>query len=137
MIEPNTATPTAPPIWRVVSLTADPTPALARGSEPMIESVHGAITFAMPAPIIIVTTITWSTPLFGSKVRNNSSEQVTMRQTGGHDDLVAELLHPHVRQRRADHDRDRLREQHRTRLDGGVPEHGLQVLREQEQRAEQ
>ena len=48
MSEPNTATPTAPPIWRVVSFTAEPTPALARGSEPMIESVHGARTFAMP-----------------------------------------------------------------------------------------
>ena len=42
--EPKTATPTAPPIWRVVSFTAEPTPALARGSEPMIESVQGAMT---------------------------------------------------------------------------------------------
>ena len=48
MSDPNTATPTAPPICRVVSLTAEPTPAFAFGSEPMIESVHGAITLAMP-----------------------------------------------------------------------------------------
>ena len=34
-----TATPSAPPTWRVVSFTAEPTPALASGSEPMIDSV--------------------------------------------------------------------------------------------------
>src|SRR5438552_12652149 len=77
MIEPNTATPTAPPIWRVVSFTADPTPALARGSEPMIESVHGAMTFAMPIPRSMVMRITCSTLLFGWKVVNSTSDVVT------------------------------------------------------------
>ena len=43
-----TATPSAPPTWRVVSFTADPTPALPSGSEPMIDSVAGAMTSAMP-----------------------------------------------------------------------------------------
>ena len=33
----GSATPRAPPIWRVVSLTAEPTPAFAGGSEPMID----------------------------------------------------------------------------------------------------
>src|SRR5712691_10296066 len=77
MIDPNTATPTAPPIWRVVSFTADPTPALARGSEPMIESVHGAMTLAMPAPITRVMAITCRTSLFGSRVVNSASDDVT------------------------------------------------------------
>jgi hypothetical protein len=45
------ATPRAPPTWRVVSLTADPTPALARGSEPMIDSVAGAMVMPMPTPM--------------------------------------------------------------------------------------
>ena len=58
--EPNTATPTAPPICRVVSFTAEPTPALARGSDPMIESVHGAMMLAIPRPMITVMAITWS-----------------------------------------------------------------------------
>ena len=47
---PRIATPRAPPIWRVVSLTADPTPALASGSEPMIELVAGVITMPSPVP---------------------------------------------------------------------------------------
>ena len=45
---PMTATPSAPPAWRVVSLTADPTPAFAFGSEPMIDSVAGAMIRPMP-----------------------------------------------------------------------------------------
>ena len=45
------ATPRAPPIWRVVSLTAEPTPAFSRGSEPITDSVAGAITMPMPADI--------------------------------------------------------------------------------------
>src|SRR4051812_3823266 len=44
------ATPNAPPVWRVVSLTAEPTPAFAFGSEPMIDSVAGAMTNPMPTP---------------------------------------------------------------------------------------
>ena len=45
------ATPRAPPICRVVSLTADPTPAFSRGSEPMTDSVAGAIVMPMPTDI--------------------------------------------------------------------------------------
>src|SRR5581483_6471921 len=47
---PSTATPSAPPVWRVVSLTAEPTPALPGGSDPMIDSVAGAVVKPMPAP---------------------------------------------------------------------------------------
>src|ERR671920_653871 len=43
MIEPITATPSAPPTWRVTSLIAEPTPALASGTALMTESVAGAI----------------------------------------------------------------------------------------------
>src|SRR5215475_11217660 len=46
-----TATPSAPPTWRVVSFTAEPTPALPRGNEPMIDSVAGAMVRAMPLAI--------------------------------------------------------------------------------------
>ena len=48
--DPSTATPSAPPATRVVSLIADPTLIFASGSEPMIASVAGAIAFAMPKP---------------------------------------------------------------------------------------
>ena len=49
---PMIATPSAPPTWRVVSLTADPTPAFARGTELMIDSVAGAIVSPMPSAMI-------------------------------------------------------------------------------------
>ena len=49
---PMIATPSAPPTCRVVSFIADPTPAFASGSEPMIDSVAGAIAIPMPAPRI-------------------------------------------------------------------------------------
>ena len=78
MSDPNTATPTAPPIWRVVSFMAEPTPAFARGSDPMIESVHGARTFAMPRPISAVTPITSPTP--GAGVRGQEQHEATRRR---------------------------------------------------------
>jgi len=43
MSEPMTATPSAPPTWRVTSLIADPTPALASGTALMTDAVAGAI----------------------------------------------------------------------------------------------
>ena len=49
---PRIATPSAPPICRVVSFIAEPTPALASGSEPMIDSVAGTIAVPMPRPRI-------------------------------------------------------------------------------------
>jgi len=55
-IEPRIATPITPPISRVVSLTAEPTPACSGGSAPMIDSVDGAIASPMPAAINTVAT---------------------------------------------------------------------------------
>ena len=51
------ATPRAPPTNRVVSLTAEPTPAWARGSEPMIDSVAGAMARPIPAATIMLATM--------------------------------------------------------------------------------
>src|SRR6187455_1909015 len=44
------ATPIAPPVWRVVSLMAEPTPARLGGSDPMIDSVAGADVSPSPMP---------------------------------------------------------------------------------------
>src|SRR5918993_1727548 len=66
---PMMATPRAPPIWRVVSFTADPTPALSRGSAPMTDSVAGAI--VMPIPTAIVQNITMTTAYGDVLVRND------------------------------------------------------------------
>ena len=55
---PSTATPRAPPTSRVVSLTAEPTPACAGGREPMMDSVAGAMVSPMPAASTIIDTST-------------------------------------------------------------------------------
>src|SRR5580704_4171184 len=47
---PITATPSVPPNRRVASLTAEPTPALAAGTAPMIASVAGALVRPIPVP---------------------------------------------------------------------------------------
>src|SRR5947207_581415 len=47
---PITATPRVPPSRRVASLTADPTPALAFGTTPIIASVAGALVRPIPVP---------------------------------------------------------------------------------------
>jgi hypothetical protein len=47
---PTTATPNVAPKSRVVSLIADPTPAFARGTTSMIDSVAGALVNPMPVP---------------------------------------------------------------------------------------
>src|SRR5256885_4330191 len=70
--DPSTATPMAPPICRVVSLTAEPTPAFALGNEPMIESVAGAMTLLMPTDSSAATTITCRVLEFTSSVRKPS-----------------------------------------------------------------
>src|SRR5271163_4834779 len=47
---PTIATPRVPPSSRVVSLTAEPTPALSGLSDPMIASVAGAVVSPRPVP---------------------------------------------------------------------------------------
>jgi hypothetical protein len=48
---PITATPRVPPRMRVASLMAEPTPAFASGTAPMIDSVAGAPVRPMPDPM--------------------------------------------------------------------------------------
>ena len=55
---PTMATPSAPPTSRLVSFTAEPTPAWWSGSEPMIDSVAGATDKPMPVPMRIIAIIT-------------------------------------------------------------------------------
>src|SRR6187401_1570428 len=66
---PMMATPRAPPIWRVVSLTAEPTPALSRGRAPITDSVAGAI--VRPMPVAIAQNITMTTAYGEVAVRND------------------------------------------------------------------
>jgi hypothetical protein len=48
---PITATPRVAPVMRVASLTAEPTPALAADTAPIIDSVAGALVRPMPEPM--------------------------------------------------------------------------------------
>ena len=47
-----TATPSAPPVSRVASLTADPIPALAGGRTLRIDSVAGVLVRPSPKPMM-------------------------------------------------------------------------------------
>ena len=58
MTEPITATPSVPPTSRVVSLTAEPAPAVSRGRAPMIASVAGPDTRPSPAAINVMDRMT-------------------------------------------------------------------------------
>src|SRR5437660_1679402 len=69
---PRTATPRAPPTSRVVSLTAEPTPALANGIDSMIAPVAGAVVSAMPAPNRTRATATDRYALVGDSVAMTS-----------------------------------------------------------------
>ena len=52
MIAPISATPIEPPTWRMLFMTAEPTPALSVGTEPMIAAADGVIVSDIPTPPI-------------------------------------------------------------------------------------
>ena len=54
---PMMATPSVPPTSRPVSLMAEPTPAISRGSEPMTDSDAGLVTSERPLAITIMLTM--------------------------------------------------------------------------------
>ena len=89
---PMMATPIAPPTWRVVSLMAEPTPALLRGSEPMTDSVAGAIVRPIPAAITMKNEITSGYGESASMSDRSDEPDGDQQQTGGHDPLGAETL---------------------------------------------
>ena len=100
------ATPSAPPTWRVVSFTAEPTPALASGSEPMIDSVAGAIVSAMPQAITTIRqAMLRRTAVSADDERHEQQPERRERHAGRDDELGAEALDEPGRQRRDDHHR--------------------------------
>lgn len=56
---PAMATPRVPPSSRVVSLTAEPTPALSTDSDPMIASVAGEKVRPRPPPSSSIWVAIW------------------------------------------------------------------------------
>src|SRR5690606_40389890 len=62
---PRTAMPSAPPTSRVVSFTAEPTPALSSGSELMMAAVAGAIVLAIPEDMMTRDAAYWRYELSG------------------------------------------------------------------------
>ena len=105
---PSSATPTAPPTWRVVSLTADPTPAFERGSDPMIDSVAGAMTFAIPTPSRTATPMMNQTLVVGVNVRNINSDVATINSPAPTTIFVPARSTSRARDRGEDHHRCRL-----------------------------
>src|SRR5262249_61684149 len=88
------ATPSVPPTSRVVSLTAEPAPALARGSAPMIASVAGPVVNARPAAIsdIPITTM----PQYGASAAvlaaTTNPERISARPNAAATFVAARLM---------------------------------------------
>ena len=135
---PRTATPSAPPTWRVVSFTAEPTPAFASGSEPMIDSVAGAIVRPMPSaqdqqrdhdvPVARRRRVS---------VRQHHRPDGDDRQARRRPGPWCRSARRAGRDRRDDHQRRARRRDADPGLERRVAEHELQVLRQEEHRAEQ
>ena len=53
-VEPTTATPMAPPVWRATSFMAEPIPAFASETAPITESVEGAM--MLPIAYVVIST---------------------------------------------------------------------------------
>ena len=135
--DPMIATPSAPPTWRVVSLTAEPTPALARGSDPMTDSVAGAIVMPMPAAITTKNEMTTTYAVPGCDRREQAEADGDQTEAGEDDPLGADPLDQTGRQRRDEHHRRGVGQQPDAGLQRGVAVHELPVLGHQEHRAEQ
>ena len=133
---PRIATPSAPPTSRVVSLTAEPTPAFSGGNEPMIESVAGAIARPMPTPRMSSTSGDQSVARRRRHVREEPHRERDEHEAARDDELRADTRDEQRAQRRGDDERERNRQQPHTRRQRVVAEHELQVLRQEEQRAE-
>ena len=135
---PNIATPTAPPTCRVVSFMAEPTPAFSRGSAPMIDSVAGATMCAIPTPSTSVTAMTWTTEAArhrtSSSGRARSRPRASPRRPPPCSRTAPRAAATSARKSHEDHHH---READQPGLDGRVPEHRLDVLREDEAHPEQ
>ena len=135
-----TATPSAPPTWRVVSFTAEPTPALPSGSEPMIDSVAGAIVSAMPhamstmPPDDVGPVRRWSTLSDAQRHETSGDHEQSPVPTTS---FVPMRSHePRAQRRRRTIIAAANGQEPDAGLERRVAEHELEVLREQERRAE-
>ena len=71
------AIPSDPPTWRMLLITADPTPAWATGTEPIAAAVVGAIVIAIPNPPTSRPGRMSQNDEFASSVPNRSSDPVS------------------------------------------------------------
>ena len=135
---PTTATPSAPPSSRVVSLTAEPMFARSGGSEPMIDSVAGAPASPMPGAHEQRTRrrAGRSRVLVRDRRRDGQAGR-EQQHPGGRDALGAEARDELRRERRADDHRARVGQHAHAGGRRRVAEHELQVLRRQEQEPEE
>src|SRR3954449_1656271 len=133
MIEPMTATPRAPPTWRVTSLIADPTPALAAGTALITASVEGAIAVPIEtarknatsaisgaamsgvhARLVLSTTATPNSPPAMTRARESGPRPAgAPNRPAGDDARRAGAADEAVRDARADHEPQREREHRR------------------------
>src|SRR5512132_4033902 len=68
--------PSEPPTWRMLLITAEPTPALSTGTDPIAAAVVGAIVIAIPTPPTSRPGRIAHHDDAASRVANNNSEPV-------------------------------------------------------------
>ena len=76
------AMPSEPPTWRMLLITAEPTPALSTGTELIAAAVVGAIVIAIPSPPTTSPGRMFQNVELSSSVPNRSSETGEQRHPG-------------------------------------------------------
>ena len=71
------AMPSEPPTWRMLFRTADPTPALSTGTEPIAAAVVGVIVNAMPVPPVSSAGRKFQNVAPASSCANSTSDTAT------------------------------------------------------------
>ena len=131
------ATPRVPPSSRAVSLTAEPTPALAGGSAPMIASVAGALTNPKPPPIRNICPTTSQYDEVSVSTGRPGEAESHREQPGGDDRLRAEPFRQLGAEWRCHAGEQGERHGAHTGLERAVAADELEVLGDHEDEAEQ
>ena len=103
---PMIAIPSDPPTWRMQLITAEPTPALSIGTEPIAAAVVGAIVIAIPSPPTIRPGRMFQKVELSSSVPKRSSDTVRSVMPRAHQPARPDPVGELPRHRGDEHDQD-------------------------------
>ena len=126
---PITAMPSEPPTCRIALITAEPTPALSTGTEPIAAAVVGAIVSPIPRPPTTRPGTIDQKVELSSSVPKSSSETGEQGHPGADQPARADPVGQPPRERRDQDDQHRHRQERRPGLDRAVAEDVLDEQR--------